>query len=141
MEVRITSTLSAAEQLVTMAAGVAATAGQIYLGNACAHCGALQGDLFLRKPDAPFFPMTEEAADALAVAWHSVALQAVADCGYSSWIDGLLERRGDYAVPKPARQRGRGGIQRKRADQADKLSPITSVHKKSAPAGALFRVQ
>lgn len=108
MEVRITSTLSAAEQLVTMAAGVAATAGQIYLGNACAHCGALQ---------------------------------AVADCGYSSWIDGLLERRGDYAVPKPARQRGRGGIQRKRADQADKLSPITSVHKKSAPAGALFRVQ
>lgn len=110
MEVRITSTLSAAEQLVTMAAGVAATAGQIYLGNACAHCGALQGDWFLRKPDAPFFPMTEEAADALAVAWHSVALQAVADCGYSSWIDGLLERRGDYAVPKPARQ-----IRRERA--------------------------
>lgn len=81
-----------------------ATAGQIYLGNACAHCGELQGDWFLRKPDAPFFPMTEAAADALGVAWHSVELQAVADCGYSSWIDQLLERRGDYVVPCRARR-------------------------------------
>jgi hypothetical protein len=83
-----------------------ATAGEVYLGNGCTHCGALQGDWFLREPEAPFFPMTDESADLLGVVWQDVQLQAVADCGMSSWLDDLLERRGDYVPPlRPKRLR------------------------------------
>ena len=76
-----------------------ATAEQVYLGNGCIHCGALQGDWFLRKPEGPCFPMTNEDADRLGVSWQQVPLRAVASCGHSTWIDALLERRGDYITP------------------------------------------
>ncbi|QOD92002.1 hypothetical protein H2514_05075 [Lysobacter sp. CW239] len=87
-----------------------ATAGEVYLGNSCTHCGVLQGDWFLREPEAPFFPMTDEAADLLVVVWQDVQLQAVADYGMSSWLDDLLERRGEYVSPlRSKRPRGAKG--------------------------------
>ena len=85
---------------------VSMTAGETYLGNACQACGTLQGDWFLHKPEAPFFPQSDEDADALGVQWLDVPIQAVADCGTSSWLDDLLERRGDYVVPvRPRRSK------------------------------------
>lgn len=84
-----------------------ATAGEVYLGNGCIHCGALQGDWFLQKPEGPFFPMSDDAADTLSVAWQAMPLRVLANCSYSSWIDDLLERRGDYIMPIPAPKRGK----------------------------------
>ena len=103
-----TEALHAIQHIAPWMAWIAsATADQVYLGNGCTHCGALQGDWFLRKPDGPFFPMTDEAADKLVVSWQPMPLRAVASCGYSSWISDFLERRGDYIAPQSKQMRGK----------------------------------
>lgn len=65
------------------------TAGSRYLGNVCEWCGALQGDWFIGKPGAPFFPETQDGIDALHCKWFDLPIHAVADASQSSWMDNL----------------------------------------------------
>jgi hypothetical protein len=65
------------------------TAELSYLANACEHCNELQGDWFIGKPDAPFFPTTQAGIDALHCTWVDVLLRADAEVSQSSWMDKL----------------------------------------------------
>jgi len=67
------------------------TAGFAYAANVC-QCGALQGDWFLREPDAPFFPTTEAGLAPITVDWIEAPLEAEAQVSRSSWIDALIAR-------------------------------------------------
>lgn len=84
------------------------TAGMTYLANVCA-CGALQGDFYLIKPDAPFFPLDEVGIAAIDVEWIEKPIEAVAATSRSSWTDRSIERfpyRG-WTPPLPTRRRSR----------------------------------
>jgi hypothetical protein len=68
------------------------TAQETYWGNACTSCRVLQGDWYLHKPDAPFFPTTRSLEAALALTWHSAPLEASAGHVQASWLDRLVNR-------------------------------------------------
>lgn len=84
-----------------------ATAGITYLANVC-ECGALQGDYFLTKPQAPFFPLDEPGLRAIDVEWIAAPIEADAELCISSWVDRLIDLR-PYAgwVPRVQRKTGR----------------------------------
>ena len=66
------------------------TAGMTYLANVCA-CGALQGDFYLIKPGAPFFPLDDTGIAAINVEWIEMRIEAIAETSRSSWTDRLIE--------------------------------------------------
>lgn len=87
------------------------TAGLTYLANTCA-CEALQGDFYLMKPGAPFFPLDDAGLAAINVDWVDAPIEAVAGTSQSSWLDRLIQRspyHGWTAPPplKPSRSRSR----------------------------------
>lgn len=67
-----------------------ATAGITYLANVCS-CEALQGDYFLTKPNAPFFPLDEFGLQAINVEWIDAPIEVDAELSLSSWVDRLID--------------------------------------------------
>lgn len=67
------------------------TAELTYLANVCS-CGALQGDHYLSRPNAPFFPLGDEGIALIEVEWVEEPIEAVAGTSQSSWINQLIER-------------------------------------------------
>jgi len=86
------------------------TAGLTYLANVC-RCGALQGDFYLTKPDAPFFPLDDAGTEKIRVEWIEAPLKAIAGTSESSWVDRLIERSPfpGWTAPTPPKPRGKRG--------------------------------
>ena len=88
------------------------TAGMTYWANVCA-CGALQGDFYLIKPNAPFFPLDDDGIAAIEIEWIESPIKAVAATSRSSWTDRLIEQcphRGWTPPSPPKKRRIRGRI-------------------------------
>lgn len=67
------------------------TAGLTYLGNVCS-CGAFQGDWYLTKPGAPFFPLDDAGVSAIDAQWVDEPIVARAGVSLSAWTDWLIEK-------------------------------------------------
>ena len=101
-----------------MSATASATAGITYLANVC-ECGALQGDYFLTKPQAPFFPLDEAGLHAIDVRWVDAPIQAEATLCLSSWMDRLIELQPyEGWVPRPPTK-----ARRKRSRSSEEFNP------------------
>lgn len=60
--------------------------GMTYLVNHCTHCGKVQGDNYLHKPGAPFFPLDD--GDVVHLTFVPIDTPMVATCatGQSRWM-------------------------------------------------------
>ena len=93
-----------------IAPSTSTTAGFTYLANVCS-CGALQGDWFLTKPGAAFFPLEDVSLDAISLKWGFSSLSARAATSQSSWMDNLLAR---FPIPGSALPTQRTPTKRRR---------------------------
>jgi hypothetical protein len=59
-----------------------------YLANHCSRCGAIQGEWFLTRPGAVFFPCDTEVPN-FETRVFDVHLEAAADFSESAWLDHL----------------------------------------------------
>lgn len=71
-----------------MKPGFSQTADGVYLANHCQSCGALQGEWFLTKPGAVFFP-TDSTLAAYRTTVVDLPLEAEAGGSWSSWLSEL----------------------------------------------------
>lgn len=76
------------------------TAGLTYLGNVCS-CGAFQGDWYLTKPGAPFFPLDDAGVSAIDVHWIDEPIVARAGVSLSAWPDWLIAKSPYGAGTRP----------------------------------------